>query len=77
MYDCKGQILFDYFVKVPEIGRRLGNMMKAWSVGRLRWSDKGYHAVQERLVEGSKQDNDSGFLVGLGGGRGHDLEGLE
>jgi hypothetical protein len=32
-YDCKGQVLFDYFVKVAEIGRRLSNMMKAWSVG--------------------------------------------
>jgi hypothetical protein len=69
--------LFDYFVKVPEMGRRLGNMMKAWSVGRPRWFGKGYHTVQERLIEGSEQDDDSVFLVGLGGGRGHDLEGLE
>lgn len=40
-------------------------------------SNEGYYAVQERLVEGSKQDIDSVFLVDLGGGRGHDLERLK
>jgi hypothetical protein len=76
-YDCKGEGLFDYFARAPEMGRRFASMMTAWSVGRPRWMQEGYYPVQERLVEGSKQGDDAVFLVDVGGGRGHDLEGLK
>lgn len=79
-YDCKGVGFFDYFVRAPEMGRRFGSMMTAWSVGRPRWMQEAYYPVQERLVKGSKQDDnddDAVFLVDVGGGRGHDLEGLK
>jgi hypothetical protein len=76
-YDCKGEGLFDYFARAPEMGRRFASMMTAWSVGRPRWMHEGYYPVQERLVEGSKQGEDAVFLVDVGGGRGHDLEGLK
>jgi hypothetical protein len=52
-------------------------MMVAWSVGRPRWMDEGYYPVQERLIADSKQDDGAVFLVDVGGGRGHDLEGLK
>jgi hypothetical protein len=76
-YDCKGVNFFDYFVRAPEMGRRFGSMMVAWSVGRPRWMDEGYYPVQERLIADSKQDDGAVFLVDVGGGRGHDLEGLK
>ena len=76
-YDCKGENFFQYFVRAPEMGRRFGSMMTAWSVGRPRWMDKGYYPIQERLIKGSKQEDEAVFLVDVGGGRGHDLEGLK
>lgn len=39
--------------------------------------DKDYYPIQERLIEGSKQGDEAVFLVDVGGGRGHDLEGLK
>ena len=39
--------------------------------------DEGYYPVQDRLVAGSKQDDEAVFLVDVAGGRGHDLEGLK
>jgi hypothetical protein len=39
--------------------------------------EEAYYPVQERLVQGSKQDDKEVFLVDVGGGRGHDLEGLK
>jgi hypothetical protein len=59
------------------MGRRFGSMMTAWSVGRPRYMDEGYYPIQERLIEGSKQDDDAVFLIDIAGGRGHDLEGLK
>jgi hypothetical protein len=76
-YDCKGENFFEYFARAPEMGRRFGSMMTAWSVGRPRWMEEAYYPVQERLVQGSKQDDKEVFLVDVGGGRGHDLEGLQ
>ena len=76
-YNCKGENFFEYCVHAPEMGRRFGSLMAAWSVGRPRWMDDGFYPVQKRLIEGSKQDDDAVFLVDVAGGRGHDLEGLK
>ncbi|EUC28708.1 hypothetical protein COCCADRAFT_30101 [Bipolaris zeicola 26-R-13] len=73
-YNCKGSHYFEYFEQHPEMGRRFASMMDSWSKGRPRWFEKDYYPVQERLVHGA--DKDEPFLVDVGGGSGHDIEGL-
>ena len=38
--------------------------------------DKDFFPVQKNLVEGAKTEDNSVFLVDLGGGKGHDLQEL-
>ncbi|KAH8707040.1 hypothetical protein GQ44DRAFT_731924 [Phaeosphaeriaceae sp. PMI808] len=74
-YNCKDTSYFEYFAKFsPEMGRRFASMMDVWSKGRPRWFLEEYYPVQERLIDGAEQDRP--FLVGIGGGSGHDIEGL-
>ncbi|KAI2478876.1 O-methyltransferase [Pyrenophora tritici-repentis] len=73
-YNCKGSHYFEYFQQEPEIGRRFASMMNMWSKGRPRWFNKDYYPVQDRLISGA--DQDAPFLVDVGGGSGHDIEGL-
>lgn len=74
-FDCKGYHYFEYFQKFDqEMGRRFGSMMDAWSEGRPRWFEPEFYPVKERLIAGS--ESDSVFLVDVGGGVGHDVEGL-
>jgi hypothetical protein len=74
-YNCKGSHYFEYFAKSdPEMGRRFASMMDAWSRGRPRWFSEDYYPVRERLVTGAEKDQP--FLVDIGGGSGHDIEGL-
>ncbi|CAJ2501183.1 Uu.00g040360.m01.CDS01 [Anthostomella pinea] len=75
-FDCKGLHLFEYFQqRDPEMGRRFASVMEAWSKGRPRWFDSEYYPVKERLISGA--DNSAPFLVDVGGGTGHDIEGLK
>lgn len=74
-FDCKGYHYFEYFQKFdPEMGRRFGSMMDAWSKGRPRWFDPEFYPVQERLLAGAS--GGAAFLVDVGGGTGHDVEGV-
>jgi hypothetical protein len=73
-YNCKGHHYFEYFEQNPEMGRRFASMMDSWSKGRPRWFEKDYYPVQERLLQGAEKD--APFLVDVGGGSGHDVEGL-
>lgn len=74
-FDCKGYHYFEYFQKFDnEMGRRFGSMMGAWSKGRPRWFEPEFYPVKERLIEGA--DNNGPFLVDVGGGTGHDVEGV-
>ncbi|KAI4703468.1 hypothetical protein J4E89_010044 [Alternaria sp. Ai002NY15] len=74
-YDCKGSHYFEYMQqRNPEMGRRFANMMGSWSKGRPRWFEEGYYPVKERLIEGAEVGKT--FLVDVGGGSGHDVEGL-
>ncbi|KAF1829030.1 O-methyltransferase [Decorospora gaudefroyi] len=73
-YNCKGSHYFEYFQKNPEMGRRFAGMMEAWSKGRPRWFDEDYYPVRDRLINGAEKD--ALFLVDVGGGSGHDVEGL-
>ncbi|KAJ4294031.1 hypothetical protein N0V90_007720 [Kalmusia sp. IMI 367209] len=74
-FDCKGYHYFEYFQKFDqEMGRRFGSMMDAWSKGRPRWFEKEFYPVKERLIAGA--NTGSVFLVDIGGGTGHDVEGV-
>lgn len=74
-FNCKGSHYFEYFQKFdPEMGRRFASMMQVWSEGRPRWFQDDYYPVKERLIQGA-EDGDV-FLVDIGGGTGHDVEGL-
>ncbi|KAH7402918.1 O-methyltransferase [Pyrenochaeta sp. MPI-SDFR-AT-0127] len=74
-YNCKGSHYFEYFQKFnPEMGRRFASMMDIWSRGRPRWFYDDYYPVKDRLINGA--ESDAPFLVDIGGGSGHDVEGL-
>ncbi|KAH4945556.1 hypothetical protein HBI67_129430 [Parastagonospora nodorum] len=74
-FNCKGSHYFEYFAKSnPEMGRRFASMMGVWSRGRPWWFSEDYYPVKDRLIAGAEQD--SPFLVDVGGGSGHDIEGL-
>ena len=65
--------MFQYFARAPEMGRRFGSMMGAWSQDRPKWFDDGYYPIRDRLIEGAKGGGGDVFMVDVGGGRGHDL----
>lgn len=72
---CKGSHYFEYFQQSdPEMGRRFASMMDVWSRGRPRWFFEDWYPVNDRLIIGA--DSISPFLVDVGGGSGHDVEGL-
>lgn len=77
----KGVHYFEYFDKFDqEMGRRFASMMDVWSMGRQRWFDSDYYPVEERLIAGAQATAEDGqqgvFLVDVGGGTGHDVNGL-
>ncbi|OAK94421.1 O-methyltransferase [Phaeosphaeriaceae sp. SRC1lsM3a] len=74
-YNCKGSHYFEHFAKNPEMGRRFASMMDVWSRGRPRWFSAEYYPVKDRLIMGA--EDDSPFLVDIGGGSGHDVHGLQ
>jgi hypothetical protein len=75
-FQCKGQHMFEYFQKsAPLMGHRFASMMNAWSKGRPRWFQEEYYPVRERLLGGANEGEP--FLVDVGGGSGHDIEGLK
>ncbi|KAL5114954.1 hypothetical protein ACEQ8H_007126 [Pleosporales sp. CAS-2024a] len=74
-FNCKGSHYFEHFANNnAEMGRRFASMMQVWSQGRPRWFSNDYYPVQERLIAGATTD--APFLVDVGGGSGHDMEGL-
>ncbi|KAF2448161.1 O-methyltransferase [Karstenula rhodostoma CBS 690.94] len=74
-FNCKGYHYFEYFQKFDqEMGRRFGSMMGAWSKGRPRWFEPDFYPVKEQLIAGA--ESGGVFLVDVGGGVGHDVEGV-
>jgi len=53
----------------------LASMMATWMLDRPHWSDDdlGFYPVKQRLIEGATGDDNSVFLVDIGGSKGHDL----
>ncbi|KAF1961837.1 O-methyltransferase [Byssothecium circinans] len=75
-FNCKGAHMFEHFQKsAPLQGKRFASMMGMWSQGRPRWFAEEYYPVKERLISGAETGGDT-FLVDVGGGTGHDVEGL-
>jgi hypothetical protein len=67
--------MFEYFQKsAPLMGYRFAKMMDAWSKGKPRWFQEEYYPARERLLAGAIEGET--FLVDVGGGSGHDIEGL-
>jgi hypothetical protein len=74
-YNCKGSHMFEYMSKFDlDMGRQFAGMMEVWSRGRPRWFYDDYYPVKERLITGAETGGP--FLVDIGGGSGHDVEGL-
>lgn len=47
--------------------------MGGYSQGRPSWMNADFFPVRERLVKGAKSEDDSVFIVDIGGSIGHDL----
>ena len=67
---------FEWVSQNPGRLEQFQNHMAGYRAGRPCWMDEGFFPVQANLVEGAKKDDDSVFLVDLGGGKGHDLQEL-
>lgn len=74
-YDAKGVHYFEYFEKVPLMGKRFAGMMDVWSQDRPKWFQENYYPLKSRLIEGAKAEGEH-FLVDIGAGSGHDLQQL-
>ena len=69
---------FRWLADRPEHLQRFNNYMKGCRERKRSWMDPGFYPVKERLENGFKKDQqDSVFLVDVGGGLGHDLEELK
>ena len=60
----------------PERLTQFQHHMSGYRTGRPSWMDIDFYPVEENLVKGAKTEEDSVFLVDVGGGKGHDLEEL-
>ena len=69
-----GASFFDWMEKNPETHRCFDTYMAGRRVGKASWLD--YYPIEERLVTGTKRENEI-FLIDIGGGQGHDLKSLE
>ncbi|OAG45589.1 hypothetical protein AYO21_00225 [Fonsecaea monophora] len=75
-FNAKGKThILDIFAQQGQT-HGLASMMATWMLDRPHWSDDdlGFYPVKERLIQGVTGDDDSVFLVDLGGSVGHDLE---
>ena len=62
----------------PQHFEHFNNYMSGYRQGKRSWMDLGFYPVKARLENGSKkEEEDSVFLVDIGGGLGHDLEELK
>ena len=67
---------FEFVSQQPGRLEQFQHHMAGYRTGRPSWMDKGFFPVQVNLIEGAKTEDDSVFLVDLGGGKGHDLQEL-
>ncbi|KIW83260.1 hypothetical protein Z517_02505 [Fonsecaea pedrosoi CBS 271.37] len=75
-FNAKGKThILDIFAQQGQT-HGLASMMATWMLDRPHWSDDdlGFYPVKERLIQGVTGDEESVFLVDLGGSVGHDLE---
>ena len=65
---------FEWVSQRPERLSQFQNHMSGYRTGRPSWMDHNFYPVDENLVKGAKVEDDSVFLVDVGGGKGHDLQ---
>jgi len=68
--------LFEWLSNRPERLTQFQHHMAGYRTGRPSWMDPGFYPVESNLVEGAKTEDDSIFLVDVGGGKGHDQQEL-
>ena len=70
--------MFGWLAERPEHSQHFNNWMGGCRERKRSWMDPGFYPVKERLETGSKKDDEnSAFLVDIGGGLGHDIEELK
>ena len=74
LYNVKGKTHMIQLLQQHAEPQALANMMATWMLDRPHWSDGDFYPVKERLIQDAAGDDDSVFLVDMGGSRGHDLE---
>lgn len=72
-YGGKGETHVIQHYMQNNLTQGFAHMMETWHLDRPHWSDEGFYPVKQRLIEGATGDDDSVFLVDVGGGHGHDL----
>ncbi|KIW92215.1 uncharacterized protein Z519_07199 [Cladophialophora bantiana CBS 173.52] len=75
-FNAKGKThILDIFAQRRQT-QGLASMMATWMLDRPHWSDDdlGFYPVKQRLIQGATGEDDSVFLVDVGGSTGHDLE---
>ncbi|MCJ1475832.1 hypothetical protein MMC13_004496 [Lambiella insularis] len=65
---------FAWISSQPEYLAEYNNHMAGYSQGRPSWMDPDFDPVDERLVQGARDDEDAVLLVDVGGGIGQDLK---
>jgi len=65
---------FEWLQEHPENRSHFNNFMAGKALSRARWMDPGSVPVNEMLIEGTSTDNDTVFMVDIGGGYGQDIE---
>ncbi len=67
--------MFDLLKEAGQV-QGLASMMATWQTDWPHWSDDGlgFYPVQDRLIRGATEEEDTVFLVDVGGSKGRDLE---
>ncbi|KAF7542596.1 hypothetical protein G7Z17_g11439 [Cylindrodendrum hubeiense] len=64
---------FEHLHNNPPYGQQFHHHMGGYRQGRPSWMDAGFFPVEERLIKGFKEAEDTTLLVDIGGSFGHDL----
>ncbi|KAF5540150.1 O-methyltransferase B [Fusarium mexicanum] len=64
---------FEHLHTNPPYGQLFHLHMGGYRQGRPSWMDTGFFPVQEKLIDGFENSDDSALLVDIGGSFGHDI----
>jgi hypothetical protein len=66
--------MFEWMNAHQPLGLQFNHHMGGYRQGRPSWMDAKFYPVNDRLVEGFDNSDDSVLLVDVGGSLGHDIE---